>query len=37
MGEQARRHVTSRFGLNEVVGQWEQLYHEMLAKKEVRL
>ena len=36
MGEQARRHVTSRFGLNEVVGQWEQLYHEMLAKKEVR-
>lgn len=37
MGEQARRHVTSRFGLNEVVGYWEGLYQEMLVKKEVRL
>ena len=37
MGEQARRHVKSHFGMEEVVGQWESLYHEMLAKKEVRL
>ncbi len=37
MGEQARRHVTSRFALHQVAGQWESLYQEMLAKKEVRL
>jgi glycosyltransferase involved in cell wall biosynthesis len=37
MGERACRHIASRFSLNEVVGQWEQLYHEMLAKKEVTL
>ncbi len=37
MGEQARRHVTSRFALNQVIGQWESLYQEMLAKKEVCL
>lgn len=37
MGEQARRHVTSRFALSQVTGQWESLYQEMLAKKEVRL
>jgi glycosyltransferase involved in cell wall biosynthesis len=37
MGEHARRHVASRFGLNEVAGQWESLYQEMLAKKEVRV
>jgi glycosyltransferase involved in cell wall biosynthesis len=37
MGEHARRHVASRFGLNEVVGQWESLYQEMLANKEVRV
>ncbi len=37
MGEQARRHVTSRFSMNEVVGQWEHFYHEMLSKKEVTL
>jgi len=37
MGDQARRHAASRFSLDEVVSQWEQLYQEMLAKKEVRL
>ena len=37
MGEQARRHVASRFALGEVTGQWESLYSELLAKKEVRL
>jgi glycosyltransferase involved in cell wall biosynthesis len=36
MGEQARRHVRSRFSLNQVVGQWESLYQELLARKEVR-
>ena len=37
MGEQARRHVAARFALSQVTGQWESLYQEMLAKKEVRL
>jgi glycosyltransferase involved in cell wall biosynthesis len=37
MGEQARCHVTSRFALSQVTGQWESLYREMLARKEVRL
>ena len=37
MGEQARRHVTSRFAMEEVTGQWESLYTELLAKKEVCL
>jgi glycosyltransferase involved in cell wall biosynthesis len=35
MGEQARGHVISQFAMNQVVGQWENLYQEMLAKKEV--
>jgi hypothetical protein len=37
MGEQARRHVASRFAMSAVVGQWESLYQEMLARKEVRV
>ena len=37
MGEQARRHVAARFAMDQVVGQWESLYQELLAKKEVRL
>jgi glycosyltransferase involved in cell wall biosynthesis len=37
MGDRARRHATSRFGLDEVVGQWERLYQEMLVKNEARL
>jgi glycosyltransferase involved in cell wall biosynthesis len=37
MGEQARRHVSSRFAMSQVAGQWESLYQEMLAKNEVRL
>jgi glycosyltransferase involved in cell wall biosynthesis len=36
MGEHARRHVASRYAMETVVEQWESLYQEMLAKKEVR-
>jgi glycosyltransferase involved in cell wall biosynthesis len=37
MGEHARLHVVSHFSLDKMVGQWENLYQEMLAKKEVKL
>jgi glycosyltransferase involved in cell wall biosynthesis len=36
MGEQARRQVTASFGLDHVLGQWEQVYREMLVRNRVQ-
>jgi glycosyltransferase involved in cell wall biosynthesis len=36
MGEQARHHVVSRFDIENVTRRWEELYTELLDKKEVR-
>ncbi len=36
MGERARRHVVEQFGIESVLDRWEQLYAELLDRKNAR-
>ena len=37
MGERGRAHVQSHYGLKRIVARWENLYHEVLARKRFTL
>jgi glycosyltransferase involved in cell wall biosynthesis len=37
MGERGREHVRAHYGLSRVVDRWEDVYHEVLARKGLAL